>query len=141
MEREEALRLAREKGIDLIEIAPSAVPPVCKLADFRKFKYEQAKKERGAKKHKAKSGIKEIRMGPFTGEHDLEVKIKKARVFLSEGFKVKLVVKFVGRQISHSWFGFELLKKLTTALDETAKIEKDPHFEGKLLVAVLVSKK
>jgi len=133
--------LAREKEVDLIEIASSAVPPVCRLADYRKFKYEQAKKERETKKHEQKSGMKEIRMGPFTDDHDLEVKIKKAKGFFSEGLRVKLVVKFIGRQISHSQFGFELLKKMTAALDDVAKVEKDSHFEGKLLVVVLVPKK
>lgn len=137
----EALQKARSLGLDLVEIAPKANPPVAKIIDFKKFLYQQAKKKREEKKKAKISETKEIRLGPFMNSHDLEVMIRRGRGFLQDGNKVRLVVKFIGRQITHPEFGRSVLDKVVVTLSEISKLERDPHFEGKQLIAILSPQK
>ena len=132
-----ALEKAREEETDLVEIAPSATPPVAKLIDFKKFKYLENKKAKSERKGIKESETKEIRMGPFTNEHDFNTRVNWGREFLKEGHKLKLVVKFSGRQMAHPEFGKELSQKFIQELSQSGKIEREPHFEGKLLVSLL----
>lgn len=134
----EALAKARELGLDLVEIASKAIPPVAKIIDFKKFLYQLEKKKREEKKKSKASETKEVRLGPFMNNHDLEVMIRRGREFLENGDKVRLVVKFVGRQIIHPEFGQQVLKKVVAALEDISKTERDPHFEGKQLITLLV---
>lgn len=133
----EALNKARELGLDLVEIAPKATPPVARIINFKKFLYQQEKKKREEKKKSKASETKEVRLGPFMDDHDLEVMIKRARDFLQNCSKVKLVVKFIGRQIVHPEFGQETLNKVIFALSDISKIESEPHFEGKQLIVLI----
>lgn len=136
IDRNKALSLAQEQNLDLVEIAPNASPPVAKIIDFKKFKFEQDKKNRQAKKA-SKVEIKEIRLGPFTSKHDLEIRIGKARGFLKEKNRIKIVVQFKGRQITRKQFGEEIIKKFIDSLADLSKIERPPHFEGHRLVVSL----
>lgn len=137
----EALAKAREAGLDLVEIAPNAKPPVAKLIDFNKFLYQQAKKKREEKKKTKVSETKEVRLSPFIDEHDLTVMTKRAKEFLQNNNKVRLVVKFIGRQIVHPEFGRETLDKVLNALSDISKIEREPHFEGKQLIVIITPEK
>lgn len=137
----EALTKARELGLDLVEVAPRAKPPVARIIDFKKFLYQQAKKRRDEKKKAKVSETKEIRLGPFMNDHDLNVMIRRAREFLGNNDKVRLVVRFSGRQIVHPEFGQQILKKMLNAVEDIAKIERDPHFEGKQLISLLTPEK
>ncbi|MDO8658050.1 MAG: translation initiation factor IF-3 [Candidatus Levybacteria bacterium] len=138
LNRIEAFNRAREEGLDLVEIAPKAVPPVAKIIDFKKFLYQLEKKKKEEKKKSKASETKEVRLGPFMNDHDLEVMIRRARGFLKDGDKVRMVVKFIGRQITHPEFGKEVLNKALTQLSEISKTERDPHFEGKQLITIIV---
>lgn len=125
----EALQLAREAGMDLVEVAPNERPPVCRILDFGKFKYEQKKKTQ--KSHKShQTQLKEIRLRPKTGNHDIEFKLKRAREFLGEKDKVKLNIMFRGRENAHHDRGREMLQEIIAALDDVAKVEKAPSMEG-----------
>lgn len=135
--KQEALRLAQEQELDLVEIAEKAVPPVAKIVDFKKFLYQQEKKRQEEKKKTKTSETKEVRLGPFINDHDLEVIIRRARGFLENGNKVKLVVRFRGRQITHPEFGQETLKKTLAKLEDLSKIDREMHFEGKQLLCLL----
>lgn len=135
--REEALRLAQEAGIDLVEIAPEANPPVCKIIEFSRFRYEENKKEKDAKKRLKEVEIKEIRLGPFMGEHDFMVRVKRIEEFLADKNKVRVAVDFPGRKISHPEFGHQLLSKLTEILKGKIVIEREPKFEGRRLFMVI----
>ncbi len=137
LSKEEALRLAQEQGLDLVEIAPMANPPVVKVIDFKKFLYQQEKKKREEKKKSKASETKEIRLGPFMSENDLNTRIKQGREFLEDGNKIRLVVKFKGRAITHPEFGREIIAKVVKALDDISKIDREPHFEGKQLIALI----
>ncbi len=136
----EALQKARELGVDIVEIAPHAKPPVAKLIDFKKFKYLESKKLREEKKKQKHVGVKEVRLRPFTGEHDLEVKLKQARQFLVEGNQLRIAIAFRGREITHKEFGFDMLNKFINRLEEV-KIVRPAHFEGKILTSMLVYEK
>lgn len=137
--RSEALLKAQVEGVDLVEIASNAKPPVARLIEFKKYKYLLSKKDKGPK---AKGGdIKEIRLGPFTNDHDLEPKISKAKRWLSEGNKVRVVVKFSGREITKSEFGRRVIAKVTENLKDFAEVEKPAYFEGRQLVTILKEKK
>lgn len=133
----EALGKARELGLDLVEIAPMAKPPVAKIINFKKFIYQESKKKREEKRKAKVSETKEVRLGPFMDDHDLGVMIRRARDFLSEGNKVRLVLKFIGRQIVHPEFGQAVMKKVIASLSDISKMERDPHFEGKQLIALI----
>jgi translation initiation factor IF-3 len=137
MSPRDALAIARERGIDLIEVAPQAQPPVCKIMDYGKFKYEQAKKEKeSAKKHK-QSELKGIQMFPNIEEHDFEVKVRSAIKFLEEGDKVKVTVRFKGRQITHPEFGRQQLEKVVQMTSQVGQVEKPPAMEGRMMTMIL----
>jgi translation initiation factor IF-3 len=133
----DALKLAQDQELDLVEIAPKAVPPVAKIIDFNKFLYQQEKKKKEEKKKAKVSETKEIRLGPFMSDNDLQVMVKRSMGFLEEGHKLRLVVKFRGRQIVHPEFGRDVVNKLINALSGMSKIDREPHFEGKQLVTLL----
>ena len=133
----QALALAREKDLDLVEVSPMAVPPVCKIMDWGRFKYEQAKKENEARKHQKTVEIKEIRMRPRTDDHDLEVKVRKIEEFLAEGDKVKVGVIFRGRELAHPELGRSVLERVTTELKGTAVLERTPLMEGKMMSMIV----
>jgi translation initiation factor IF-3 len=137
MDKFTALSHARELGLDLVEIAPMAKPPVAKIIDFNKFLYQEQKKKREERKKTRVSETKEVRLGPFISENDLQIMAKRAREFLEEGNKVRLVVKFKGRQITRTEFGYAVISKMCSLLEDIAKIEKEPRMEGKQLVAIV----
>jgi len=137
MSPRDALAIARERGIDLIEVAPQAQPPVCKIMDYGKFKYEQAKKEKdSAKKHK-QSELKGIQMFPNIEEHDFVVKVKSAIKFLEEGDKVKVTVRFKGRQITHPEFWRQQMEKVVQMTSQVGQVEKPPSMEGRMMTMIL----
>lgn len=141
---DKALQMAREQSLDLVEISPKADPPVCKIIDYSKFKYEQKKKQKEIKSKAAKTVVKEIRFGPNTDEHDFNFKLNHAKKFLGEGAKVKAYVHFVGRTIVFKDRGEILLLKFAQALEEDGKVEILPKLEGKrmsLILAPRVKKK
>jgi translation initiation factor IF-3 len=138
---QEALRLAYERNLDLVEVAPNAVPPVCRLLDFGKFQYERQKKEREARKAQKVIEIKEIRLRPRTGEHDIAVKIRQTLSFLEEGAKVKVAVRFRGREITHPEIAREQLDMFAERVADAAVIEVQPLMEGRNLFMLLSPKK
>ncbi len=133
----EALEKARAEELDLVEIAPSAKPPVAKIIDFNKFLYQEEKKKKEEKKKAKVSETKEVRLGPFMNEHDLDVMVRRTREFIGDGDKVRLVVKFIGRQIVHPEFGQQTLQKVLAAVSDISKTERDAHFEGKQLITII----
>jgi translation initiation factor IF-3 len=133
----QALAIARERNLDLVEVSPMAVPPVCKLMDWGRFKYEQAKKESEARKHQKTIELKEIRMRPRTDEHDLSVKVRKIEEFLAEGDKVKVGVLFRGRELAHPELGRVVLERVTAELKGTAVLERPPLMEGKMMSMIV----
>jgi len=133
----EALRIARELGLDLVEIAPTAKPPVARIIDFKKFLYQEEKKRREEKKKSKNSETKEIRLGPFMDDHDLDTMVRRAREFLEGNDKVKLVVRFTGRQMAHPEFGHQVMGKATDSLSDVSKVDKNAHFEGRQLISML----
>ena len=137
---DKAIELSKEQNLDLVEISPKADPPVCKIIDYSKFKYEQKKKQKEIKSKAAKTVVKEIRFGPNTDEHDFNFKLNHAKKFLEEGCKVKLYVHFVGRTIVFKDRGEILLLKFAQALEEDAKVESLPKLEGKRMFIMLTPK-
>ncbi|WIG58183.1 MAG: Translation initiation factor 3 [Ktedonobacterales bacterium] len=135
----QALAMARERNLDLVEVSPMAVPPVCKLMDYGRFKYEQAKRENEARKHQKTVELKEIRMRPRTDEHDLEVKVRKIEEILGEGNKVKVSVVFRGREMAHPELGRVVLEKVVAALKNVATLERPPIQEGRM-ISMLMSR-
>jgi translation initiation factor IF-3 len=137
---QQAIKLAQEQNLDLVEISPNADPPVCKVVDYSKFKYEQKKKQKEIKAKTVKVVIKEIRFGPNTEEHDFNFKVKHAENFLKEGSKVKATVTFFGRSIVYKERGEILLLKFAQALEEFGKVEAMPRLEGKRMSMLLMPK-
>lgn len=137
----DALKLAAERTLDLVEIAPQAQPPVCKIIDFGKFKYEQQKREKIQKKNQQVTTLKEIRLHPNTDVHDFEFKVKHAFNFLDEGNKVKVVVLFKGREMAYTEKGEELLNRFIERTEDTAKVEAPPKLEGRNMSIILVPQK
>lgn len=133
----EALALAEERGLDLVEVAPNAVPPVCRLLDYGKFRYEQSKKEREAHRNQKQAEVKELRLRPKTDEHDLMVKQNQARKFLQGGDKVKFTVRFRGREMAYPDIGREMLEQIAEGLRDVALVEQRPQMEGRALTLVL----
>jgi len=133
----EAINKAKVEGLDLIEIAPNTKPPVCKIMDMGKFKYDQQKKANKAKKKQKKIELKEIKLRPVTEVHDYTFKIKNAQKFLSKGDKVKFTIKFKGRELQHSHLGNELMDKIKQDIQEIGKVELQPKFEGKQMIMVI----
>jgi len=140
MPSREALRVARERGFDLVEVAPNAAPPVCRLLNYSKFKYEQAKKEKLARKHRKVGELSEVRMRPRIDPHDMECKIKHIKRLLEKGDKVKVMITFRGREIIHPDLGHKLLQKVIDSL-EAVKVERPPTMEGRNLSLLLSSPK
>jgi len=136
-----ALRLAEEQELDLVEISPKAVPPVCKIIDYKKFLYEQKKRDKALKSKATKVVVKEIRFGPNTDEHDYAFKKKHAEKFLQEGAKLKAYVFFKGRSIIYKDQGQILLLKLAQELEELGKVEQMPKLEGKRMIMFIAPKK
>jgi translation initiation factor IF-3 len=135
---QDALRLAYERNLDLVEVAPNAVPPVCRLLDYGKFQYERQKKEREARRAQKIIEVKEIRMRPRTGEHDLDTKVRQALSFLEEGSKVKVAVRFRGREIYHPEIAREQLEEFAGKVGAAALIETQPAMEGRNLFMLLM---
>jgi translation initiation factor IF-3 len=133
----EALNTAGEYGLDLVEISPNATPPVCKIMDYGRYKYEQTKKKQEAKKKQSAFQLKEIKVRPKTGEHDLQVKLGHIKKFIGKKDKVKVTVMFRGREITLSRLGNEMLERIAAETAEIAVVEQSPKFEGRTLVMVL----
>ena len=133
----EALEIARARGLDLVEVAPNAEPPVCRILDFGKFMYERAKKEKEARRAQKQIEVKEVRMRPKTGEHDIEYKVRDARRFLTAGNKVKVRVRFRGREITHPEVARDLLERVAALLADVSVVEQRPAPEGNSLLMVL----
>jgi translation initiation factor IF-3 len=136
----EAIRIAREKDLDLVEVAPTAKPPVCKIMDFGKYRYEQSKREREARKRQKTIDVKEIRLTPKIEEHDFQVKVRQALRFLDGGDKVKASVRFRGREIVHADLGRNLLLQLYEAVKDKAFLEREPKVEGRNMIMILSAK-
>ena len=125
--------MARERGLDLVEVAPNATPPVCRILDYGKFKYEQAKKEREAHKHQKQAALREVRFKPKIGTHDIDFKTRVARKLLAAGDKVKVSVMFRGREITHPEIGRGLLLRVAEQLKDAAVVERSPMMEGRFM--------
>lgn len=138
MDIESALKLADERELDLVEISPDANPPVCKIMDYRKYKFEKAKKLRKARKKQATLTIKEIRMRPLIDTHDYEFKKRNARKYIAHGDKVKVTIRFRGREMSHQELGAKILTRLASELEDIAKVESKPKMEGRQMVMTLM---
>ncbi|MDX5358912.1 MAG: translation initiation factor IF-3 [Rhodobacterales bacterium] len=132
-----AMMLAEEAGLDLVEISPNAEPPVCKIMDFGKFKYEQQKREAEARKKQKIIEIKEIKFRPGTDEHDYQVKMRSVLKFLEEGDKVKITLRFRGREMAHQQLGMELLNRVSADVGTTGKVESMPKLEGRQMVMMI----
>jgi len=133
----EALRMAEEMGLELVEVNPRAAPPVCKIMDFGKFKYETSKKEKASRKHQSTIVLKEIKLRPKTDEHDFDFKVKHIRRFLAEGNKCKLVIVFRGREIVHPETGHAMLDQVVKAVNDVAMVEQRPMMEGRRMVMTI----
>lgn len=136
----EAMKLAEEQGLDLVEVAPQATPPVCRIMNYGKYKYQQSKKIQEAKKHQTVIQVKEVKIRPRTEEHDLQFKLRHAKRFLSEGNKVKVSMLFRGREIAHPEMGRELLDRVIAELKDLVVIEQAPRLEGRNMVMLLAPK-
>ncbi len=140
MAPEQGLKLAQEAGLDLVEVAPQARPPVCRIMDFSKYKYEQEKKAKEAKKKQHAIHIKEIRIKPKIGENDYQVKLSFIKKFLERGDKVKVTLLFRGREMSHPELGTKVLDRLKLDIADAAQIEKPPLREGRAIIMVVAPK-
>ncbi len=141
MQPADALRLARERELDLVEVAPQATPPVCRILNFGKYKYQLARKEHDARKHQRTIQVKEVKFRPKIDEHDYQFKKKHCERFLGEGDKVKAIIMYRGREMAHTDFGRHVLQRLIEELQEIAVIEALPKQEGRNLFAILSPKK
>nr|WP_240608146.1 translation initiation factor IF-3 [Pararhodobacter oceanensis] len=133
----QGLQLAQEAGLDLVEISPNAAPPVCKIMDFGKFKYEQQKREAEARKKQKTIDIKEVKFRPGTDTHDYDVKMRNVFKFLEDGDKVKVTLRFRGREMAHQQLGAELLRKIAADVAEIGKVENMPKLEGRQMVMMI----
>ena len=134
---QEGINIAKQKGLDLIEISPNANPPVCKIIDIGKYKYDLQKKANKAKKKQKIVNLKEVKLRPVTETHDYNFKIKNAQKFLSKGDKVKFTIKFKGRELQHSHLGNELMDKIKHDMQEIGRVELHPKFDGKQMIMVI----
>ena len=134
---EEALKIASEQGLDLVEVSPKANPPVCKIIDYGKYKYRVQKKQAEARKKQKTFEVKEVKLRPGIEDHDYGVKLKSIQRFLGDGDKVKITLRFKGREMAYQQRGMEILKKLETAIEQVAKIEQVPTLEGKHMIMVV----
>jgi translation initiation factor IF-3 len=136
----DALKLAEESGLDLVEISPNAEPPVCKVLDYGKYKYEMQKKAAEARKKQKVIEIKEIKLRPMIDDNDFNIKMKAAKSFLEEGDKVKITLRFRGREMSHQDVAQRVIKRVRVELDELCKVESEPSFEGRQMIMILAAK-
>ena len=136
----EAQKIADERKLDLVKIAPTAKPPVCRIMDYGKYKFAQAKKEKEARKKQKTVDVKELRLSPSIDTHDVQVKVKKANEFLKDGDKVKISIRFRGREIGHSKVGMQIMEDFAKATEEFGTVDKQPKMEGKSLVMFLAPK-
>jgi translation initiation factor IF-3 len=134
MATEKALELADEQGLDLVEVSPTARPPVCRITDFGKFKYERSKRQREARKKQHTIQVKEVKFRPKTEEHDYQFKKRHAEEFLEKGYKVKVTMVFRGRELDHRELGMRMLQRLQEDLEPVGAVERPPAFEGRLIV-------
>ena len=137
---QDALTMAEEAGLDLVEIAPNAEPPVCKILDFGKYKYELQKKKAEAKKKQKVVEVKEIQLRPMINPHDFGIKCKAIQRFIEEGNKVKIIMRFRGRELSHQNIGYEILMKVKTQFEEVSKVDHSPKLEGKQMIMIISPK-
>lgn len=137
----EALAAAEERGLDLVEVSPNADPPVCRIMDYGKYKYQASKRAAEAKKKSAKVEVKEVKMRPKTEEHDFQVKLRNARRFLDDGNRVKVTVMFRGREVTHPEFGRRLMEKLAEQVSDIAQVEMMPRMAGRFMTMVVAPKK
>jgi translation initiation factor IF-3 len=138
--RNEALDMATEAGLDLVEIAPNADPPVCKILDFGKYKYEEQKKKNEAKKKQKVIEVKEVKFRPSIDDHDYDVKMRSMQKFIGEGDKVKVTMRFRGRELAHQELGMDVLMRVKGDLDSVAKVEQFPRMEGRQMTMVVSPK-
>ena len=141
LSRDEALAKAEEEGLDLVEIQPNADPPVCKIMDFGKFKFEQQKKANEAKKKTKQQEIKELKFRPVTDEGDYQIKLRNMRRFLEEGDKVKVNIRFRGREMSHQELGIELARRIQNDIAETGVVDQFPRMEGRQMTMMISPRK
>lgn len=134
---EEALTKARDAGLDLVEVAPNERPPVCRIMDYGKFKYEQNKKDRKARSKQQGQALKEVKFRPKIEKHDLEVKVKRARKFLGESHKVKVTMNFRGREVTHAQLGRQILERVAKELEDIGQVESHPRMEGRHMIMLL----
>ena len=137
---EEALKRAKEQNYDLVEVAPEAKPPVCRIMDFGKFLYQQKKKTHDSRKKQKTIQVKEVKMGPKTERHDFDFKVKHVRRFLEEGHKAKVTVRFKGREMAHTELGWKMLQKMIEAVGDIATPDNNPRMEGRMLHIMLSPK-
>ncbi|HUS59899.1 MAG TPA: translation initiation factor IF-3 [Nevskiaceae bacterium] len=137
MPLDKALNQAQQTGLDLVEVAPKAQPPVCKIIDFKKFRFQEEKKQKENQKKSKKVELKEVRLKPFIAENDFDFRIKRAKDFLKKGNKVKFTVRFRGREFTKKDFGYELLKKTVEKLSGLAEVETEPKFAGRQMEMIL----
>ena len=136
----EAIKIAEERGLDLVEVAPNSQPPVCRIMNYGKYKYQQSKRTQEARKHQTVIRIKEVKVRPRTEEHDFQFKLRHVKRFLDEGNKVKISILFRGREIAHPEFGKELLNRFIEAVKDVMVIEQSPRLEGRNMVMILAPK-
>ena len=141
MTLQDALRQASEAGLDLVEVAPNSSPPVCRIMDYGKFRYQQSKKMQVARKHQAVLQLKEIRLRPKTEEHDLQVKLRHIRRFLEENNKVKITMMFRGREIAYAEIGRKIMEGLMEGLGDIGTVDQQPKLEGRNMVMIVAPKK
>ncbi len=137
MDIDSALKIAEERDLDIVEISPNAEPPVCKIMDYKKFKFERGKKQRKTKKQQTTLSLKEIRMRPMIGAHDYEFKKRNARKFIDNGDKVKVIIRFRGRELNREDLGMRVLNIFASELQDIAKIETRPKMHGRQMVMIL----
>lgn len=141
MDTKEALRIAEDRGFDLVEVSPKSDPPVCRVMDYGKYKYQQSKKQHDAKKKQAVVKIKEIKLRPKTEEHDFQFKLKHAKGFLEDGNKVKVTLQYRGREMAFTELGLQLLKRFADAVEDIGDVESAPRSEGRSAQMILAPKK
>ncbi len=137
----EALEMAQDAGLDLVEISPNAEPPVCKIMDYGKFKFEQQKKAHAARKNQKQVAIKEVKFRPGTDEHDYQIKLRNIRRFIENGDRVKVTLRFRGREMAHQQLGLDLLKRVEEDMGDEITVESRPRLEGRQMVMMMAPKK
>lgn len=140
MARDEAIKLAKSKNLDLVEVSPTAEPPVCKFLDFGRYKFQQQRKKTDGKKKQKKVSLKEIKVRPTIDTHDYDVKMRSLKKFITSGDKVKVSLRFRGREITHSEIGMNLMKRMIADCEDIAKVEQEPKLDGRQILMIIVPK-